>query len=169
MIKYDEQIAYFVLSLLWSLAVLPCAINRVTYSLSKRFQASSELQLCAISIEGAWWCTSSQVLCPAQFRFLFLSCKVVEVLGCWRGRDILSLMVRMKKVPVQELRLCASSLLSLLKKCEADTAILTEIRKGAKYVILYRLREVPLLLNAFSKEWIKFDQLLMEVTFGGES
>merc|ERR1719209_188990 len=100
-------------------------------------KGEAEAKLCAISIEGAWWCTSSQV---------------VEVLGCWRGRDILSLMVRMKKVPVQELRLCPSSLLSLFKKCEADTAILTEVRKGAKYVILYRLRELPLLLNAFSKE-----------------
>ena len=27
-----------------------------------------------------------------------------------------------------------------------------EVRKGAKYGILYRLRELPLLLNAFSKE-----------------
>ena len=78
-------------------------------------------------------------------------------------------MVRMKKVPVQELRLCPSSLLSLFKKCEADTAILTEVRKGAKYVILYRLRELPLLFNAFSKDRTKFDQLLTEVTFGGES
>ena len=85
-------------------------------------------------------------------------------MGCWRGRDILSLMVRMKEVPVQELRLCASSLLSFFKKCEADTAILTEVRKGAKYVILYRLHELPLLFNAFSKDRTKFDLLLMEVT-----
>ena len=78
-------------------------------------------------------------------------------------------MVRMKKVPVQELRLCASSLLSLFRNCEADTAILTEVRKGAKYVNLYRLRELPLLLNAFSKDQTKFNQLFTEVTFGGES
>jgi len=112
-------------------------------------KGEAEAKLCAISIEGVWWCTSSQV---------------VELLGCWRGRDILSLMVRMKEVPVQELRLCASSLLSLFKKCEADAAILTEVRKGAKYLILYRLRELPLLFNAFSKDRTKFDQLLMEVT-----
>ena len=75
----------------------------------------------------------------------------------------------MKKVPVQELRLCAASLLSLFRKCEADASILMEVRKGAKYVILYRLRELPLLFNAFSKDRTKFDQLLTEVTFGGES
>merc|ERR1719153_1029273 len=32
-------------------------------------KGEAEAKLCAISIEGAWWCTSSQV---------------VEVLGCWR-------------------------------------------------------------------------------------
>ena len=63
----------------------------------------------------------------------------------------------MKEVPVQELRLCASSLLSLFKKCEADAAIITEVRKGAKYVILYRLRELPLLFNAFSVVKINFN------------
>ena len=73
-------------------------------------------------------------------------------------------MVRMKEVPVQELRLCASSLISLFKKCEASATILTEVRKGAKYVILYRLHELPLLFNAFSKDRTKFDLLLMEVT-----
>ena len=78
-------------------------------------------------------------------------------------------MVRMKEVPVQELRLCASSLLSLFKKCEADDATITEVRKGAKYVILYRVRELPLLFNAFSKDRTKFDQLLTLVTFGGEN
>ena len=71
-------------------------------------------------------------------------------MGCWQGRDILTLMVRMKKLAVEEKRL---PLIPLLKtKCEEDCPILKEVNKGmTRMVVLYRLDEMSLLVDAFAK------------------
>ena len=68
-------------------------------------------------------------------------------MGCWQGRDILTLMVRMMKVAVEEKRLPVDSLLN-----SGDCPILKEVNKGkAREVVLFKLDEMPLLVGAFAK------------------
>ena len=71
-------------------------------------------------------------------------------MGCWQGRDILALMVRMKKIAVEERRLPVASLLNTT--CEEDCLILKEVNTGrAREVVLYQMDEIPLLVDAFAK------------------
>ena len=71
-------------------------------------------------------------------------------MGCWQGRDILALMVRMKKIAVEERRLPMASLLNTI--CEEDCPTMKEVNKGrAREVVLYQMDEIPLLVDAFAK------------------
>ena len=75
-------------------------------------------------------------------------------MGCWQGRDILTLMVRMKKLSVVEKRLPVPTLLASHSnaECEEDCPILKEVNKGmTRMVVLYRLDEMSLLVDAFAK------------------
>ena len=75
-------------------------------------------------------------------------------MGCWQGRDILTLMVRMKKLSVVEKRLPMATLLTSHSnaECEEDCPILKEVNRGiSKAVVLYRLDDMPLLVDAFAK------------------
>ena len=68
-------------------------------------------------------------------------------MGCWQGRDILTLMVRMKKLAVVEKRLPVAT---LLNTCGKYCPILKEANKGMTgEVVLYRWDEIPLLVDAF--------------------
>ena len=76
-------------------------------------------------------------------------------MGCC---PILTLMVRMKKLCVEEKRLPLTPLLKT--KCEEDCPILKEVNKEmarevnkgmVREVVLYRLDEMPLLVDAFAK------------------
>ena len=76
-------------------------------------------------------------------------------MGCC---PILTLMVRMKKLAVEEKRLHLTPLLTT--KCKEDCPILKEVNKEmarevnkgvAREVVLYRLDEMPLLVDAFAK------------------
>ena len=68
-------------------------------------------------------------------------------MGCC---PILTLMVRMKKLCVEEKRLPLTPLLTA--RCEEDCPIWKEVNKGmAREVVLYRLDEMPLLVDAFAK------------------
>ena len=75
-------------------------------------------------------------------------------MGCWKGRDILSMMVRMKKLAVEEKRLPVASLLNFYinTKCEEDCPTMKEVNsRMAREVVLYRVDEIPLLADAFAK------------------
>ena len=80
-------------------------------------------------------------------------------MGCC---PILTLMVRMKKLAVEEKRLPLTPLLKT--KCEEDCPILKEVNKGmAREVVLYRLDEMPLLVDAFAKNSQDVGETLSEL------
>ena len=70
------------------------------------------------------------------------------------GNVVLTLMVKMKKLSVVEKRLPVATLLTSHSnaECEEDCPILKEVIKGmTKVVVLYRLDDMPLLVDAFAK------------------
>ena len=73
-------------------------------------------------------------------------------MGCWKGRDILSMMVRMKKLAVEEKRIPVASLLNFYinTNCEEDCPVMKDVNR-AREVVLYRVNEIPLLADAFAK------------------
>ena len=88
-------------------------------------------------------------------------------MGCC---PILTLMVRMKKLCVEEKRLSVTPLLTA--RCEKDCPILKEVNKGvvrevnkgmAREVVLYRLDEMPLLVDAFAKNSQDVGETLSEL------
>ena len=77
-------------------------------------------------------------------------------MGCC---PILTLMVRMKKLAVEEKRLPLTPLLKT--KCEEDCPILKEVNKGmTRMVVLYRLDEMSLLVDAFAKNMKDVEETL---------
>ena len=80
-------------------------------------------------------------------------------MGCC---PILTLMVRMKKLCVEEKRLSVTPLLTA--RGEKDCPILKEVNKGmAREVVLYRLDEMPLLVDAFAKNSQDVGETLSEL------